>query len=356
MNNAVAKLVNQPVCFLSDTPVPGDGIAISSRIRLARNLNGYPFPCNASVPLKKEISAIVKDAAVKSRCFPAKSSCFFDLEELDENDKQILLERRLASKEFIQNPHGAYLIASADESSSVMVNEEDHLRIQCITPGFQLDKLWKKISAVDDKLNSKLDYACDAKLGYLTACPSNTGTGMRASVMLHLPALVISGLMAPTLEGIKQLNLTIRGLRGEGSKNQGNLFQISNQHTLGISEEQSIADLSEAIVRIIECEKDAREKLMESKRTLVYDNTGRAYGCMKYGYSMQLDEGFYILSCLRLGVDLGLFNAVDISLVNKLQIAIQPGHLGCQAIENFNSDNCNERRAFLCRMLLRQKN
>lgn len=352
--NSILQLASRPAGFLSDVPVPGDGIAISSRIRLARNLSGYPFPCNASAALKREVAALVMEAAAKSRCFPEKSSMFFPLSSLGANDLLILLERRLASREFISAPDGAVLITTSDERLSVMVNEEDQLRIQAVMPGFQLGKLWKKISSADDKLGANLSYAWDEKFGFLTACPSNTGTGLRASVMLHLPALVITGLISPTLEGIKQLNLAVRGLRGEGTKNHGNLFQISNQRTLGVSEEQSISELSEAIVRIIEGEKEARRKIMESKRTLVYDKAGRAYGCLKYGYSLPLDEAFYLLSCLRLGVNLGLFNAVDIPLINKMQLAIQPGHLGCMMSEKTTPDDCDERRAMVCRTLLKK--
>ena len=348
----ISRLVQNPVCFLSDTPVRGDGIAICSRIRLARNLDGYPFPCNAPEALKKEICALTRSAAVKSRLFPAKSAFFFTPESMSENELSILVERRLASIDFIRNPPGTLLIVSPDEHSSIMVNEEDHLRIQCIAPGFALEELWEKISSIDDKLNTQLTFACDAKYGFLTSCPSNTGTGMRASVMLHLPALVATGVIAPTLEGIGQLHLAVRGLRGEGSKNHGNLFQISNQYTLGINEQESISALNAAIVRLIEGEKNAREKLLENKRTMLFDKVGRAYGTLKYARNLPLDEAFYAISCLRLGVDLGMFNAVDIATINRLQIAVQPGHLGCQIENSHIQESCDEKRAWLCRNIL----
>ena len=348
----ISKLVRNPVCFLSDTPAPGDGIAISSRIRLARNLEGYPFPCNMPEALKKEVCATVRAAAVKSRVFPAKSAYFIYPDELPENELEILVERRLASIDFVKNPKGTLLIISPDEHLGIMVNEEDQIRMQCIAPGFALDMLWKKISAADDKLNSHLSYACDGKYGFLTACPSNTGTGLRASVMLHLPGLAATGLLAPTLEGIGQLHLAVRGLRGEGSKNHGNLFQISNQYTLGISEEESISALKAAVIRLIEGEKSARMKLFDSKRTMLFDRVGRAYGMLKYAHNLPLDEAFYAISCLRLGVDLGMFNAVDTATVNRLQIAVQPGHLGCQSENGEFSGNCDERRAWLCRTIL----
>ena len=353
LSENIAKLVKNPVCFLSDTPVPGDGIAISSRIRLARNIDGYPFPCNMPAALKKEVASLVRSAAVKSRVFPAKNAYFIYPEELNENEKQILLERRLVSTQFIKNPEGTLLIASPDESSSIMVNEEDQLRIQCLAPGFLLDDLWEKISYIDTKLNKFIDYACHEKYGFLTACASNAGTGLRASVMLHLPALTATGLINPTLEGINQLHLAVRGLRGEGSKNHGNLFQISNQYTLGIDEEQSMASLKAAIVRLIDGEKKARARLFDSNRTMLFDKIGRAYGMLKYAYQLPLDEAFYALSCLRLGVDLGMFNAIDIAKVNTLQIALQSGHLGCDIRTDCSSSNCDEKRAFLCRSILK---
>ena len=348
-DSMIEKLVKNPVTFLADTQVQGDGIAISSRIRLARNLDGYPFPCNAPAALKKEICAAVRSAAVKSRIFPAKSAYFFYPENLTEIERQILIERRLASVDFIRNPQGTLLIVSTDEQTSIMVNEEDQLRIQCIAPGFSLNELWKKISHTDDKLNANLNYACDEKYGYLTACPSNTGTGLRASVMLHLPALTVTGLIAPTLDGIAQLHLAVRGLRGEGSKNHGNLFQISNQYTLGLNEEESISALSKAITRLIDGEKAARHKLLETKRNMLFDKVGRAYGMLKYAHVLPLDEAFYAISCLRLGVDLGMFNTVDTATVNRLQIAVQPGHLGCDNSE----EECDEKRAAICRTILK---
>ena len=349
----ISKLTQNPVCFLSDTQVNGDGIAVSSRIRLARNLEGYPFPCNAPEAIKKEICATVRSAAVKSRLFPAKSAYFIYPEKLQETELEILVERRLASVDFVRNTSGTLLIVSPDEHSSIMVNEEDQLRIQYLAPGLALDELWTKISAVDDKLNKFLNYACDAKYGFLTSCPSNAGTGLRASVMLHLPALVATGLIAPTLDGINQLHLAVRGLRGEGSKNHGNLFQISNQYTLGLNEKESISELNAAIIRLIEGEKAARQKLLDSKRTMLFDKVGRAYGMLRYAHNLPLDEAFYAVSCIRLGVDMGMFNAVDIATVNHLQIAIQPGHLGCQ-LENSRSDElCDEKRAFLCRSILK---
>jgi protein arginine kinase len=345
---------SHPVGFLSDTPVPGNGIAISSRVRLARNLNDYPFPQHCPVGLKKEICSTVLAAAKKLPVFsPRKGAMYFDLQQLDEHQRAILLERRLASKEFLVNRDGSLLIVSADERSGIMVNEEDQLRIQCIAPGFTLSQLLCGINKIDDKLAEHLDFAYDSRYGYLTACPSNAGTGLRASVMLHLPALMMTEEMLPTIEGASKLHLAVRGLRGEGSKNSGCFFQISNQFTMGIDENESVELLSNAITRIIEAEKSARMRLLESNRTTLYDRIGRAYGSMKYCYNISLDEAFDILSLLRLGVELGLFNAIDLPLINFLQIAIQPGHLDCHISQDGTDCSCDIKRAMLCRNKMR---
>ena len=356
MNESFEFFRSHPVGFLSDTPVPGAGIAISSRVRLARNLNDYPFPQHCPAGMKKEICSTVLAAVKKLPVFsPRKEAMYFDLQTLDEHQKAVLLERRLASKELLANGEGSMLIVSADERSGIMVNEEDQLRIQCIAPGFTLSQLLCGINKIDDKLAGLLDFAYDSRLGYLTACPSNTGTGLRASVMLHLPGLMMTEEILPTIEGASKLHLAVRGLRGEGSKNSGSFFQISNQFTLGIDENESVELLSNAITRIIEAEKSARMRLLESNRTTLYDRIGRAYGTLKYCYSISLDEAFNAISLLRLGVELGMFNAVDLPLINFLQIAIQPGHLDCHISQDGPDCGCDIRRAILCRSKLRPR-
>ena len=356
MNKYFEFFNSHPVGFLSDDPVTGSGIAISSRVRLARNLNDYPFPQHCPVELKKEICGTVLEAAKKLPVFsPRKGAMYFELQKLDEHQKAVLLERRLASKEFLANGDGSLLIVSSDERAGIMVNEEDQLRIQCIAPGFTLPQLLCGINKIDDKLSEHLDFAYDSRYGYLTACPSNAGTGLRASVMLHLPGLMMTEEIIPTIEGASKLHLAVRGLRGEGSNNSGCFFQISNQFTLGINENESVELLSNAITRIIEAEKAARRRLLESSKTTLYDRIGRAYGTLKYCYTVSLDEAFNILSLLRLGADLGLFNAIDIPLVNFLQIAIQPGHLECNISHDGTDCSCDVKRAILCRNKLRPR-
>ena len=220
----IKNLLTSPVSFLAESGPDGD-IAISSRIRLARNLVSHPFPCAASEEQLSEICDLVSAAACNSQSFGCPDCFTFDIDRLSVLDREILLERRLASKEFINDPAGKRLLVRKDESCAVMINEEDQLRIQVLAPGFQLDKVWEKITAADDELSLHLDYAFDEQLGYLTSCPTNVGTGLRASVMLHLPGLVMTGKIGATLQGINKLNLAARGIFGEGSENLGNLFQ-----------------------------------------------------------------------------------------------------------------------------------
>ncbi len=233
-----------------------------------------------------------------------------------------------------------------------MINEEDLLRIQVLKPGGQLDATWEEINRIDDLLASKLDFAFDDRLGYLTACPTNVGTGMRASVMLHLPGLMITDQIAGTIRGVNKLGLAVRGIFGEGSDNRGNLYQISNQSTLGESEAQIILNLKNVLYRLFDQEHRAREMLLARDRFALLDHVGRSYGVLKYSYKLSSDEVLNCLSGLRLGIDLGLFNSVKIHQVNELFIATASGHLQKQAGGELSSEECDIRRAALCRQSL----
>lgn len=225
--------------------------------------------------------------------------------------------------------------------------------MQSIRPGFQLPEVYAEISAIDDALSQKIDYAFDEQLGYLTSCPTNVGTGMRASVMLHLPGLVLSGQIAPTIHGINKLHLAARGIFGEGSENLGNLFQISNQSTLGESEEKTINDLASVIEQIIYHEKRARQTLLDNDRYSLLDYIGRAYGVLRHSYKLSGKEAMQSLSGVRLGVDLGLFSAIDLAKVNELFIATGEAHLQKNAGHKLNSNARDILRAQLCREKLK---
>lgn len=348
MNDSIDQLLRSPVSFLADSG-PEEDIALSSRIRLARNLAGRPFPAAASLESRQKVCELVSQAAAGSGVLGCPDCYRFDPAEMSPLDREILFERRLASRDFLERDGGTRLLVRSDESSSIMINEEDQLRIQTLRPGFQLDEVWRVINELDDELSSKLDYAFDDKLGYLASCPTNVGTGMRASVMLHLPGLVLSGQIGPTIQGVSKLNLAVRGIFGEGTDNRGNLFQVSNQSTLGESETQIIERLNTVISQLIAQEKIARQQLILRDRFALLDHVGRSYGILRHAYRITTEEALNSLSGLRIGVDLGMFNTVDIKLVNELFLAINPAHLQKRAGKELSAPERDICRAALCR-------
>ncbi len=350
---AMEELINRPVSFLSrggDT----EGVAISTRIRLARNLEQYPFPIAASAEDLAEICQHVTRAAKETKIFGQSDAMIFKMSQLSQLDREILQERRLVSKEFLKNPSNRELLVCPQEACSLMINEEDQLRLQSIRPGLQLQQVWKEVSSIDDQLGKHLNFAFDEQLGFLSCCPTNVGTGLRASVMLHLPALCLTGVMPQTIDGINKLRLTVRGVAGEGSKNSGDLFQISNQSTLGESESKIISYLDSVIRQLISHEKNARRQLLEKERYSLLDHVGRAYGLLRHSYSISSEETLQALSGLRLGADLGLFNNIDINKVNELFIATSPGHLQKHFGKELSQSERDVLRASLCRDVLRK--
>lgn len=317
------RMLRNPVSFLGDD---ADEVAICSRIRLARNLADFPFPPAAAPEQLTVIRDLVADTVQRSRIFGA-GAFRFDVADLSPLEQEILFERRLVSRDFLNNPAAGALLARGDESISLMVNEEDHLRLQAFKPGLALEDVWQEIDRVDSKLEGKLNFAFDETLGYLTSCPTNAGTGMRASVMLHLPGLAMTGRIAPLMNGAAKLNLAVRGAYGEGTENQGDLYQISNQATLGEGELEIIEHLSCVIRQIISFEQDARKTVQQKDRNTLCDQVGRAYGLLRHSYSLSLTEALQALSCLRLGVVMKMFRSVDLKTVNDLWIKTNPAHL-----------------------------
>ncbi|MBQ9089314.1 MAG: protein arginine kinase [Lentisphaeria bacterium] len=352
MSSPIDDLFSLPVSFLDNAP--GE-IALSTRIRLARNLAGLPFPNAASQEEKcdicDKITAAVNDGHILDF---GKKHREFDLAQLSDIDRNVLLERRLASAEFIAPPlEGKRLLVCPLERCSIMVNEEDQIRMQSIRPGFQLQEVYEEINAIDDALSEQLEFAFDNQLGFLTSCPTNAGTGMRASVMLHLPALVLSGQILPTIQGINKLHLAVRGIFGEGTDNRGNLFQISNQYTLGESEAKTIASLDAVITQLILHEKQARKNLLQRDRFTLLDNIGRAYGILRHSYKLSSAETLQSLSFVRMGVDMGFFASIDIKAVNELFIAIGSAHLQKSAGRSLSDTERDISRAELCRQKLK---
>ncbi len=304
---------------------PYANIVLSSRIRLARNLRTFPFTNKAS---KEDLEAIMASifSAFASEAM-AKELTFFRLNELDNTDRQFLVERHLMSHDHASNPQGRGLVVSKDESLSVMVNEEDHLRIQIMQSGFNMASTWEAVDRVDNALSQKLPYAFLPEWGFLTACPTNTGTAMRGSVMLHLPALVMTRQITKVLDAIAKLSFASRGFYGEGTQAIGNFYQISNQVSLGHSETDIIQNINGLIRQIIEQEEQARQALLVQNRSTMEDKVCRAWGILKNARTISSQETIELLSMVRLGVDVGIIQELDHKTLNELFIMIQPAHL-----------------------------
>ena len=284
---------------------PHHQIVISSRVRLARNLRNRAFPGWAKKAERTHDSGI--DQAASGRAARNAGAIFGIAPGLSALEKQVLVERHLISREHAAKSVGSAIIMNRKQTLSIMVNEEDHLRMQSIRSGLQLKSAFKLVDKVDSALEGKLDFAYDAKLGYLTACPTNVGTGMRASAMLHLPGLVLSELINQVIQAVNKIGLAVRGLYGEGTEAMGNLFQISNQTTLGEKEEEIISRLNKVIETIIEKEQDARQVLIQKRPNTLWDQIGRAYGLLTYAHAMTSKEALNLLSVMKLGIDLGAF-------------------------------------------------
>ena len=320
----IAPLFEAPA-ELADTASGKCAIVLTTRVRLARNLADQSFPGWAK---EAQRSAMLASTIEVVAGLPAmKKALSLKVEELSDLEKQILVERHLISRELSTAKHGAGVVISRDQSTAVMINEEDHLRIQVMRPGFQLKKVWNAINALDSEAEEKLNYAFSPTLGYLTACPTNLGTGMRASAMMHLPALVMSSQMEKVVRAVNQLGMAVRGLFGEGSDAGGSIFQISNQTTLGESEDEIIKRLSSVLNTIIEHELNARAKLLENDSSKLFDKVGRAFGILQNGRLLTSAEAMNLLSLIRLGVDLGVFPEVRRPVIDRLFIEAQPGHI-----------------------------
>ncbi len=318
------EIVNHTSEWLKGTG-PNSDIVISSRIRLARNLEKIPFPHWAHPEEGEKVFLEIEKAKAKSDFL--RHATTFGLANIDNVDKQLLVERHLMSYEHAQKTDHKAVIIDNDEIISIMVNEEDHLRIQVMQSGFNIFEAWNIINRIDDDLGKELKYAYSTEWGYLTACPTNTGTGMRGSVMLHLPALVMSRHIDRVMAAIAKLSFTTRGLYGEGTQASGNFFQISNQVSLGHSEEEIISNINGLIRQIVDQEKQAREALLQTNRPVLEDRVHRSFGTLKSAYIISSQETVELLSMVRLGYDLGLLKDIDGRKINELFIITQPAHL-----------------------------
>lgn len=304
---------------------PHSDIVMSSRVRLARNLNKVPFSHWAGKKEKEEVLNLIKDVLSENEFL--KGGLLVLMKELDEIERSLLVERHLVSREFIQNPDSKAVAISANEAISGMINEEDHLRLQVMQSGFNVSGAFSLATSIERFLAGRLDFAFSSEWGYLTACPTNAGTGLRASVMLHLPTLVLTKQINKVLQAITRLGLTARGFYGEGTEASGNFFQISNQVTLGQKEEDITDNIERIIKQVVEYEQNARQMLMAQEKQRVSDRIWRAYGILKNAYIISSSETIELLSSVRLGVDLGIIKDITRSRLNELFIFIQPAHL-----------------------------
>src|SRR5688572_8331714 len=329
---------------------PHHQIVVSSRVRLARNLRSFAFPGWAKKSERLQIlEAIKPQVEALTEMNDAFSVYSQDLSALE---KQVLVERHLISREHAAKGVGSAVVMNRKQTLSIMINEEDHLRMQAIRAGLQLKSVFKMIDKVDSALEDKLDYAFHAQLGYLTACPTNVGTGMRASAMVHLPALVLSEQINQVIQAVNKIGLAVRGLYGEGTEALGNLFQVSNQTTLGEKEDEIIARLHKVIEQILEHEQNARANLLQKQATKLLDHIGRGYGILRHAYSMSSKEALNLLSFMKLGIDLGFFNEQCRQPIDELFMETQPAHLQKGTQQKLAADERDSLRAEIIRAKL----
>lgn len=328
---------------------PDSDIVLSSRIRLARNLQDFTFPLLSTIEESRALVEHIKINIANQEYATVGNLELLYMDDMKPNEKRVLVEKHLISPHLADESKSGAVLLSQDEAISIMLNEEDHMRIQCLFSGFQLSEGLVLASGIDDWMEEKVKYAFDEKHGYLTSCPTNVGTGLRASVMMHLPALVLTQQLNRILPAINQLGLVVRGIYGEGSEALGNLFQISNQITLGKAEEDIVEDLRGVVMQLIQQERAARQTLLQSSKLHLEDRVFRSYGILAYSRIIESKEAAQRLSDVRLGIDLELIEGISGNILNELMILTQPGFLQQYAGEILSPDQRDERRAALIR-------
>ena len=339
----IDRFIDQPVNWLRATG-PESDVVISSRLRMARNLAAYPF-LNRLAPAQRDaIIEEVKEVVKRSNFL--KNAYFISSPELPELDRQFLLERHLVSRELFLEEGKSAVAITPDEMVSLMVIEEDHLRLQVFQSGLNLVETWRIADEIDSELEKDLDYAFDGTLGYLTACPTNVGTGIRASCMLHLPSLVLTKQVHKVLQALSKLNLAVRGLYGEGTQASGNFFQFSNQITLGQPEDEIISNLEGVIRQVITHEREAREYLKKKRKAKMEDQIWRALAALKAARMMSSSEAIQLLSLVQVGIDVGILEGqVTHTDLNQLFLLIQPAHLQKMSGKELSTTERDARRA-----------
>lgn len=320
-------------------------IVLSCRVRVARNLQGIPFPGRAGPEERAQVVERVRGAA--DRAGSLDGGYLWEVDSLDRVDREILVERHLISRDLLAEgggPSSAALLLAAGNSCGVMVNEEDHLRLQALVGGLELDSAWRRVDRLDEEIGAVLPLAYHHQFGFLTACPTNVGTGLRASVLIHIPGLVLTKEISKVLEGISQVGLTYRGLYGEGSEVVGNFFQVSNQTTLGKTEEDLIDHLGRVTRKVIEYERSARAMLLKEAPAVLEDKVWRAYGILRTARSLALEEMMNLLSGVRLGVSLKLLKSPRVETLNEILVRGQVAHL-----ERAEGGGLGDQEADVCR-------
>ena len=304
---------------------PDSDVVVSSRVRLARNLRGMPFPQQANEEQMASVFAQIR-AAVEATPSIGPTE-ILPLQELLPMERQLVVEEHLTSPQHVQNVENRAIVLNRDKSVSVMVNEDDHLRIQTILPGFQTDEALRLASATDDAVEETVDYAFDETLGYLCACPTNVGTGLRASVMVHLPALAMVGMVGQVLGAVSKVGVAVRGAYGEGTEAVGNMFQISNQVTMGRAEDEIVAHLKAVCGQLADSERNARNAIVSDAKNQLEDRVWRSYGLLTNARIVSSDEAVRLISDVKLGSDLGIIPGLDPSFFTVLSVDIMPAHV-----------------------------
>ena len=339
-----------------DASGPASPLVLSTRIRLARNLGGRPFATRSAVADRERIADDVLAAVAGTEALGHAAA--FRLDRLDLRDRQLLHERHLVSKELAglggePVPAGATLLVQGRVGA--MVNEEDHLRLQGVVSGFALEAAYAEVDRLDSELGQRLAFAFHPEFGYLSACPTNVGTGLRASVLIHLPGLVLTKEISKVLQGLAQVGLAVRGLYGEGSEVVGNFFQLSNQTTLGKSERDLLDHLGKMVREVMTYEEEARAVLLRDARSVIEDKVWRAYGLLRYARALSYEEAMNLLSGVRLGVGLQVIPDVGFYALNKMLVHTQPAHLASAHGVVVDDPSLAVRRADFVRTLLQDE-
>lgn len=332
---------------------PESDIVMSTRIRLARNLADFPFASRASENDRAEIERILRERLLASE-LAADCACV-DVAKLPALDRQFLVERQLISRELADGSGARSVVFDGHEQFSLMINEEDHLRLQVMHSGLDLEGTWEQINSLDDQIESQVRYAFNDRLGYLTACPTNVGTGMRVSVLVHLPALVMTRQIEKVFRSLQKINLAVRGLYGEGSQAMGDFYQISNQITLGRRETELVKQVGDVLPVILEYERQARQVLIRENHEHLHDRVSRAYGILRTAQTISSEETMHLLSSVRMGVNLRLIDDLALPQVNQMFIHTQPAHLQKLSGETLETAQRNAERARYLRRLLNRE-